>query len=284
MKGTGLDDIFVEAGLITPGSLQGIICGKNYSRAMTCHKTMLKALERLLLIEYVISKNRTKLLESQIQETIMTDLLELPSGATIETAKTDDEICGSGKTAKLWISYMDHVWLILNVTQAVKYNDYSLYCHTLYKMADIFFSFDGQNYARYLTFFAVFLANIEQTHPGARILLVKGAFSVARSFIPGNRCPIDKTIEETFIKHSKSHGGTGGCGAGLVTGYKAYQRWVKTAHEKAQFVEVMLSTAAMLSEARGGRKHKDLRPAEVKKGEKLVNKTDDAVKSFLNPF
>ena len=192
MKGTGLDDIFVEAGLITPGSLQGVISGKNYSRAMTCHKTMLEALERLLLIEYVISKNRTKLLESQNQETIMTDLLELPSGATIETAKTDDEISslvkyynkfkesvrqgGSGKTAKLWISYMDHVWLILNVTQAVKYNDYSLYCHTLYKMADIFFSFDGQNYARYLTFFAVFLANIEQTHPGARTLLEKGCF------------------------------------------------------------------------------------------------------------
>ena len=233
----------------------------------------------------------------------MTDLLELPSGATIETAKTDDEISslvkdynefkesvrqgGSGKAAKLWISYMDHVWLILNVTQAVKYNDYSLYCHTLYKMADIFFSFDGQNYARYLTFFAVFLANIEQTHPGARTLLEKGAFSVARSFIPGNRCLVDKTIEETFMKHSKSHGGTGGCGAGLsglVTDYKADQRWVKTAHERAQFVEVMLSTADMLSEAPGGRKHKDLRPAEVKRGEKLVNKTVDAVKSFLNPF
>ena len=29
---------------------------------------------------------------------------------------------------------------------------------------------------------------------------------------------------------------------------------------------------------------KTFRPAEVKKGEKLVNKTVDAVKSFLNPF
>ena len=40
----------------------------------------------------------------------------------------------------------------------------------------------------------------------------------------------------------------------------------------------------MLSEAQGGRKHKDLWPEEVKKGEKLVNTTVDAVKSFLNPF
>ena len=77
------------------------------------------------------------------------------------------------------------------------------------------------------------------------------------------------------------------CGAGLsglVTDYKAYQRWVKTAYDRAQFVEVMLSTADMQSEARDGRKHKDHRPAKVKKGEKLVNKTVDAVKSFINPF
>ena len=47
---------------------------------------------RPLLTEYVISKNRAKLLESQSQETIMTDLLELPSGATMEAAKEDDEI------------------------------------------------------------------------------------------------------------------------------------------------------------------------------------------------
>ena len=42
-----------------------------------------------------------------------------------------------------------------------------------------------------------------------------------------------------------------------------------TAHERAQFVEVMLSTAGMLNGPRRKKEHKDLRPAEVKKGEKL---------------
>ena len=100
------------------------------------------------------------------------------------------------------------------------------------------------------------------------MLLESGVFSVGRSFPPGNRCPVDKTIEETFMRHYKSHGGTGGCGAGLtgiVNDYRAYQRWVKTTHERTQFVEVMLSIADMMSESRDGRKHKDLRPAEVKK-------------------
>ncbi|MEW8548338.1 MAG: hypothetical protein AB2693_32950, partial [Candidatus Thiodiazotropha sp.] len=303
MNGTGLDDIFIEAGLITTGSLQGVLSGKNYSRSMLCHKTMLEALERLLTMEFLISTNRTKLLDTDLQKSILGDLLEMPSQTTMDATKEESSVMSLvhafmdfkesvrhgdlGKTAQLWMSYTDHIWLILDVIRAVKYNDYALYCHSLFKMADLFFSFDGQNYARYLIYFAVFLANADTTHPGARALLEKGAFSVARSLIPGNRCPVDKTIEETFMKHSKSHGGTGGCRAGLTgleNDYKAYQRWVKTTHERAQFVEVMFSTADMLSESRDGRKHKHLRPAEVKKGERLVSRTVDAIKSFMNPF
>ena len=41
---------------------------------------------------------------------------------------------------------------------------------------------------------------------------------------------------------------------------------VKTTHERAQFVDVMFSTADMLPESRNGRKHMDLRLAEVKRG------------------
>ena len=72
-------------------------------------------------------------------------------------------------------------------------------------------------------------------------MLRAGAISVARSYVPGNRCAVDKTIEETFMKLAKSHGGSGGCGAGLtgiLTNFNAYQRWVKTTHERAQYVDV----------------------------------------------
>lgn len=81
---------------------------------------------------------------------------------------------------------MDHVWLVLTLTHAVKHNDFLLYAHCLHLMSDLFFSFGGQNYARYLTFFSLFIANIEISHPGATELMKRGAISVAHSFIPGN--------------------------------------------------------------------------------------------------
>ena len=134
-----------------------------------------------------------------------------------------------GKTAQFWMSYMDHIWVtvVLSLIKAVNTNDFSLYAECLHLMADIFFSFDGQNYARYLTYFSVFVANLDKTHPGASKLLKRGAISVARSFIPGNRCAVDKTMEETFMKHAKSRNGAGEIGtgiSGIAGNYDAYQR------------------------------------------------------------
>ena len=44
MDGCGLSDILLESNLISSGSLNGVMKGKNYSRAMKCHKIMLEAL------------------------------------------------------------------------------------------------------------------------------------------------------------------------------------------------------------------------------------------------
>ena len=74
--------------------------------------------------------------------------------------------------------------------------------------------------------FAVFMGHIEQNHPNTEALLKRGAISAARSFIPGNQCAVDKTIEKTFIKNTKSRGGMGsGCTglSGITANCNAYQ-------------------------------------------------------------
>ena len=74
-------------------------------------------------------------------------------------------------------------------------------------MADLFFAFDGPNYCRCLVWVDIFLTNIDETHPCAKELLQKGVISVARSLPPGSLSVVDKTMEETFMKFSKSAGG-----------------------------------------------------------------------------
>ena len=112
------------------------------------------------------------------------------------------------------------------------------------------------------------------------------AISVARFFVPGNRNDVDKTMEETFMIHAKSHGGAGTSAAGasgLLTNYQAYQRWVWTAHARSLYLEATLSLANMADSSHSAT-NRSVRPTEIKKGERLVRDTTDAINSFLNPF
>ena len=117
---------------------------------------------------------------------------------------------GIGKTAQFWIMYLDHIWLFLWLYEAVKRNDFLLYAHCIHLMPDLFFLFNGKNYARYMTMFSIMHANIEETNPSATEMLKQGAFILAHSFIPSSRVDVDKTMEETFMKHAKFHGGANG--------------------------------------------------------------------------
>ena len=69
-----------------------------------------------------------------------------------------------------------------------------------------------------MTYSSVFLANVDVSHPVSKELLERGAISVARfSFPEAGRCDVDKTMEETFMCHAKSHEGAGVGVTGLLT-------------------------------------------------------------------
>ena len=98
----------------------------------------------------------------------------------------------------------------------------------------------------WITWFDVFLSNIEVIHPGATQLLENGAISLARSQIPGNRCAVDKTMEETFMRFAKSSCGAGGAGlTGILENYGAYQRCIRTTSERTKYYQATLEMTGM---------------------------------------
>jgi hypothetical protein len=89
------------------------------------------------------------------------------------------------------------------------------------------------------------------------------------------------------MKHSKSHGGAGGGSAGLsglLSNYDAYQRWVRAAHERVQFVKGALAMVDMLADDSDATKHRDLRRTEIERSEANVVKVSEAIVGFINPF
>ena len=52
MNESGLVDVLIKVGVMSVGSMNGAMSGKNYSRAINCHKVLAESLERLLLERY----------------------------------------------------------------------------------------------------------------------------------------------------------------------------------------------------------------------------------------
>ena len=67
--------------------------------------------------------------------------------------------------------------LILSLNKSVKNNDFELYAFCLDAMSDLFFSYGGHNYSRYLTYFSTFIANLEYSHPGSLEQIKLGVFN-----------------------------------------------------------------------------------------------------------
>ena len=237
MKGSGFEDIAIEAGICASGSLQKVMSGKHYSRALRVHKLVLEALERLLFEAF---QTHDQLVEGLSDETenVVRKLVEKPDCEHFQSlVRTQDfkrlfdryEVFkdsvrnGSlGKTSQFWLGYMDIIWSILSFIRATKENNLELHLAILYELCPLFFTYNHHNYSRYIP--AYLMLNLSETHPGAEELLRKNGFSVSRSTVPLSRNPVDITIEQTINCHAKSHGGI----IGFSRNYSAYYRWCVT--------------------------------------------------------
>ena len=131
MEGSGFGDILLESGIISSGSLQGVLSGKNYSRATRCHKVLNEAMHRLLMREFKLTNagrqvfdalqshkeaclqnNFDKLTREGMEELMNDDTVGLFTDRNIEFCDSVEK-GALEKTPKFWILYMDHVALVL---------------------------------------------------------------------------------------------------------------------------------------------------------------------------
>uniref|UniRef100_A0A0L8GYW0 Uncharacterized protein n=1 Tax=Octopus bimaculoides TaxID=37653 RepID=A0A0L8GYW0_OCTBM len=166
---TRFAEILLEASLTTSGSLMGVISAKNYARSPNFHKILMEALDRLVLACFLQNRDEEvpfrKLPKSS--RDCFERLATFPSKETKNAPLNDQEICSNIEE----YLHFHHVWLTMCLLQAVKTNNFTVDAQYLCLMLDLFFSFGGHNYARYLTIFLMFIANIEHSHPGAEELL-----------------------------------------------------------------------------------------------------------------
>ena len=128
MNESGVADVLLEAGVISVGFINGVVFGKNYSRAINCHKVMAKSLERLLLDRYletrylkglpcdllqaidrnnhIINERTLENLRAAMQNEALANFF-----AEYSSFKQQVRAGSQGKTAQFGLAYMNHVSL-----------------------------------------------------------------------------------------------------------------------------------------------------------------------------
>ncbi|KAL8571804.1 hypothetical protein ACOMHN_053962 [Nucella lapillus] len=291
VRGSGLGDVIVQSGICASGSIEAVLAGKHYNRALRVHKVVLESLQRLLLEQFLNESTEATELFQQLSDDLqlckdrlqLEAILSKPSAVrffNLYTTFKERIISGEkGSTPQFWLQYAERVWLILRLLRATKENDFDLHLSCLQDMCPLLFAMDYHNYARYATVYFLHMLNLSHNHPDAIQHLRQGGFSVARSSVPACRIPVDQTIEQTINCQAKSKGGI----VGFSRNSAAYFRWCMTRHVRASFLAATLEMAGMTGDD-VNKVHKDLQPSGTRTSEDNVKRMTESFLSFMNPF
>ena len=159
MLGTGYAEILIEAGLVTSGCLKGVLSGKAYAKSLLCLKTVSEAMEGLLMKQFQEEEEISvddpaaliNLVRACDRESLDAALKDPSSLKIIRRCRQYEEKVQRGhlgKTAVLWLSFIQHCRLIFMLLISVKVNNVQLFHKCMGEMAALFFAYGGQNYAR----------------------------------------------------------------------------------------------------------------------------------------
>lgn len=237
---SGITKLMVESGLLAEGSVNGITRGKHFNRCKKLHAVAALSFKVLhfkaFLHQYWEGNDEEILYENEIIDILQQDAQNPGnSGASLSMLSalinqyntyTQDTLAGiHGKTAQFVSLYVWFIELYLMFERAIRSSDLNLYTYSAYRMCALFFSFNHQNYARYLTRNLNDLVNIDVTHAGLSTSFENGALSIRRTNKQFCRSPIDLTLEQTINANA----------ANKLTGITAFtnslyarQRWAET--------------------------------------------------------
>lgn len=293
----GLRDIAIQSEVIAEGSIDSVLNGKHYNRAMRFHKITYEAIARLLLDEFeasldgeiiadMMKKEKDKL--SQLKLNLCQEEYECATASqeirNWESAFDDyvSNIRENGSDlAKFWLSYLDLCELLFNLIYATRTGSWELYLSCVEEVIPWTFAYNRHHYAKYLVPYIADMRALPEVMPDVYAAFVQGHFSVQMSKNnPFGQNEADKTIENTINRDCKTSGGY----IGFSSNFAATQRWVLNNSRRSSYRRVMWEH---LSQDHEGSKsvHNDLTPARIKADAEAVTRVVDVLQNVLrNPW
>ena len=289
----GLTDILVESGILAQGSVNGVINGKKYNRALRCHRILSEALFMLLFDNFFDSIDDEVL--SSFQSTIqdLKDAYEegqsldqfyriAESASFLQLQSHFNEFikkhCEENPTFALWCSYLHMTGLLFNFVHATRTSDWNLHLSVLQEMLPYYAAYDRIHYTRWLPIYLIEMSNLSKTHPECYDeIKKKGFWTAKRTMKPYTSLACDQTIEQTLNKDSKSKGGI----VGFTLSPEAVDRWT---HARSSRASILQKTEEMAGIGGIEKTQKYLRKSNIDRYNADVAKLVQTISTMINPF
>lgn len=230
----------VESELLAEGSVSGFLSGKHFNRCKKLHAVAALSLKilhfRAFIKFYEKEDDFNKIHLDEVAEILELDSRNLTSAdVTLPMLKnfldqyaayTEETLTGKhGRTTQFAMMYVSLIELYQLYERGIRTSDVALYNYAAFEICALFFTFNHQNYARWLVRNHNSFANIETTHPGLLEQFEKGALSIRRTSKNFCRSPIDLTLEQTVNANAVNR--LTGISA-FTNNLQARQRWSET--------------------------------------------------------
>lgn len=231
MRDSGLSEIWIESGVLGAGSVEKVLEGKAYSKAMRVHKLTYQALWRILMprfFEYLEKSHKT--VSQKLKDVIennkdLTDFLMLDDNRKV----IDEFLAQDSKrdpNSKFWIIYMSFISTLLKFTRSLRDGEFHLYLSALNEMLPLLARYDHFKYLQSLTAYIY-----DMNHLPEKVLrsFEQGEFVVKRSQSNFNQVDPDHA-QEWLVRTCKDSGGL----LGMMNKDKSMQKWILSFHWKTE--------------------------------------------------
>src|SRR6218665_1836511 len=282
IEGSGLEDAWQEADMYSRVTVQQIINGNHFNRALQAHLITLQALFDLWLTVFMednpaihdsmqsAAKNLADACsKNQDVHTAHQEFLMKLESLNLEKQLQQYDAMHIKDPMYQWARmYMNQVMVLLQFQRATREGNWFLYLASLEKLCVYFFVYNRLDYAQNIPEFVARMQELENTDPSIWQEFLNGDFTVNTSNeVPFTRIGVDHAMEH-LNKNTKGQGGI----SGITSHPNTLLKFCLTAPELARLAAEVERLAGVTNEPLGKRAHHCLSQAKVRRQECAIIK------------
>lgn len=294
----GLRDILADSGVYAPCTVDQMLQGKQFNRAVRGLTLVYEALAELQISAFIKWCEVEDALKS-IPLSLWEQVSEIQAGFASKSQNIHEKVhdlqdlvqlylepllerfiqhsSSKSPTFQFWNTFLQAIHIMLLNTKAVRTGDWELSLQSQSQMLPYIFVSDKMNYSRWLP---VYLLEMIHLPDDLKTVFRTGQFSVRQKPGKFNSLWSDMGTEKTVIKDSKGQGGI----KGLTQQKSALMRWTLTRHMLGQYTSYMQNRSGIHKEDIK-EVHEESQPTSLKRDEDQVNSLSKHLKeNMTDPF